>query len=191
MVDVEPVLHEYAKTMRQAQLFESALQVVATVELELPDRELTSEELQARTERFFSRGIGWIQRRLDLAPELAQEIDALRVARNDLAHDYLLRFEWLRRSDRDGQSGPTAANWPPEHLRDEFDGLMNALEQEHAAEARAAVGELRGLRSRFEACISTLSSRWFSGLGLREVSSWSELEQSLEETGWRRTDAAQ
>jgi hypothetical protein len=98
MLEAELVLREYAKTMRQAQLFESTLQVLATTELERPDHELTSEELQARTERFFSRGIGWIQRRLELTPELAQEIDALRVARNDLAHDYL-RAEWLRGTD--------------------------------------------------------------------------------------------
>lgn len=69
--DLSAVFEEYTKTMHEAQLFEAALQAVAATELDLPDRKLTKEELQERTERFFSRGIGWIQQRLALSPELA------------------------------------------------------------------------------------------------------------------------
>lgn len=183
MIDAAPVLREYAKTMRQAQLFESALQVVAATELDLSERELTSEERQERTERFFSRGIGWIQGRLELSPELAREIDALRQARNDLAHGYLLRWTWLADSEAEACEGPGIETLMPEHIRAEFDRLLSAVEEEHTAEAHGALIELRSLRGRFEACVATLSSRWFAGSGVGEFSNWSEVEQWLRESG--------
>lgn len=90
MPDVELVLREYAKTMGAAQHFESTLQALAALEIGMPAGELSSEEVQQRMVRFFSRGIGWIAQRLDLIPVLAEEINALRQARNELAHDYLV-----------------------------------------------------------------------------------------------------
>ncbi len=55
--------------------------------------DLTIEERVANTEGFFSRGIHWIQQRLDMSAELATEIEALRHARNELAHHFLTRHE--------------------------------------------------------------------------------------------------
>jgi hypothetical protein len=165
MLDVAPVLQEYAKTMCWAQLFESALQAVAATELDPPEHALSSDELQERTELFFSRGIGWIQRRLELEPELAREIDALRRVRNELAHGYLLRLTWLGGDDADSRGGTAAEDLMPEHLRGDFDRLLSVIEDEHAAEARVAVEELRSLRGRFETCVSTLSSRLVLRLG--------------------------
>jgi hypothetical protein len=188
MLDVESVLSEYAKTMLQAQLFESALQVLAASELDRPDRELSSGESQQRTERFFSRGVWWIQRRLDMTPELAREIDALRTARNELAHEYLAQRPWLDREKAPSDAGCETDRLLPEHLRADAALIAAVVEEERIAEARAAVVELRALRSRFEDCVSMLSTRWFSGLGLREFPSWDELEQWLGETGWRRVD---
>jgi hypothetical protein len=183
MVDVTPVLQEYTRTMREAQLFEAALQVVAATELELPERELTSEELRDRTERFFSRGIGWIQRRLEVSPELAQEIDALRRARNELAHGYLLRLAWLGGDDSEAQQGATVEQLLPERLRQDFNLLMKMVGEEHATEARATLAELRSLRARFAACVADLTSRWVSNSGLSEVSTLAEVERLIRETG--------
>jgi hypothetical protein len=181
MPNATPVFEEYTKTMHEAQLFEAALQVVAATELRLPKQELTSEELQERTEWFFSRGIGWIQRRLQLSPELAEEIDALRRARNELAHGYLLRFEWLRGGNTDPPDDVTVDDVMPERVRVEMDHLMEAIEGQHEDEIRATLIELRSLRTRFAACVAALTSRWFSGMGLPELSSWAEVEELLRE----------
>jgi hypothetical protein len=163
VLEADLVRVEYAKAMRQAQLFEAALQVVAIHELELPDGELSPEELQERTERFFSRGIGWIQQRLDLTGELANEIDALRKARNELAHEYLLRP--CLREARSGREREKLSEEPcPEHMQQD----LRSVEEEHMAEARAAVAELRSLQTRFELCSAQLSSRWFPLIGRQD-----------------------
>jgi hypothetical protein len=189
MPDVELVLREYAKTMRAAQRFESTLQALAILEIDVPAGELSSDEVQQRMESFFSRRIGWIAQRLELNPPLAREIDVLRQARNELAHDYLVRWMWL---SHDASSEPDSdiEDLLPEHLHAEARLGAEALEEQNQTEARAAVAELGALCERFQACVSTLTDRWFSGLGLREFSTWQELEQSLEEEGWRRTDDA-
>jgi hypothetical protein len=181
MIDVASVFEEYAKTMHEAQLFETALQVVAATELDRPDRKLTKEELQERTERFLSRGIAWIQQRLELSPEFAQEIDALRRARNELAHGYLLRM-WLSGQDAGAQDETTAQDAVPEHLRGELDVLVKAIDARYEDEARATLAELQSLRARFAACVTTLTSRWFSREGWGEASSWAEVERLARET---------
>jgi hypothetical protein len=124
---------------------------------------------------------------LDLSPALAEEINVLRQARNELAHDYLVRWMWLS-DDAPSEPDSTIEDLLPEHLHAEARLGAEALEEQNQIEARAAVTELNALCERFQACVSTLTDRWFSGLGLREFSTWRELEQSLEKEGWRRTD---
>ncbi len=181
MVDADLVRVEYARTMREAQLFEAELRVVAIHELEIPDRELNPEELQQRTERFYSHGIGWIQQRLELTAELASEIDTLRKARNELAHEYLLR-PWLR-EPRSGQGRDQLGEerWP-EHIREDFKQLMRAVEEEHIAEAQAVVAELRSLQARFELCSAQLSSRWLPLIGQQAQSKLRSAASPRDET---------
>jgi hypothetical protein len=185
--DVELVLQEYAKTMHAAQQFESTLKVLAVLEVDVPARELSSEEVQQRMDRLFSRPIAWIAQRLELSPALVLEINALRRARNELAHDYLAGWTWLRDGDPPAQ-GPGIEDRLPERLHAEARRLAEAIEEQNQAEARAAVAELGALRERFRACVSTLTHRCFVAFGIPEYSSWQEFEQSLEEKGSRRTD---
>jgi hypothetical protein len=123
------VLREYAKTMGAAQRSESTLQALAVSEIDVPAGELSSEDVQQRTERFFSRGIGWIVQRLDLSPALAEEINALRQARNELAHDYLVRWMWLRH-DALPEPDSDIEERLPEHLHAEARLGAEVLEEQ-------------------------------------------------------------
>lgn len=71
----------------------------------------------------------------------------------------------------------------PEHLHGEFERLTEAIKERHEDEVRATLAELQSLRARFAACVETLTSRWFSGLGLPNASSWAEVERLARETG--------
>jgi len=180
MVDTDTVFLEYAKTMKQAQLLEVALQAVAASEIDAPDRELSHEEIQERTEKFFSRSLWWIQKRLDASPELAREIQALRTARNNLAHGYLTQWTWL--NDHQAASGEESlTDRLPEERLPEAAALMKAIARHQEEEAQAAVAELRDLRTRFDDCNSTILGRLLATVPY--YSSWEECAQALRQSG--------
>jgi len=76
-------------------MFEAALCAVAAQELDLPPSHASREELQARTETFFSRPIGWVRQRLDMTPALAAKINELREAAIVQLREWLDQFKAL------------------------------------------------------------------------------------------------
>src|ERR1700723_2801548 len=136
---IEAVYLQYALTMREAQMFEAALCAVAAQELDLPPSHASREELQARTETFFSRPIGWVQRRLDMTPALAAEINELREIRNELAHNFLVGFMWTQDLDSEDVESPKddLMSWLPAHLRSQAARDTEAIAEQYAVEKEA------------------------------------------------------
>jgi hypothetical protein len=176
---IETLYLEYARAMAQAQLFEKALQAVAVQEIDVPEGDRTSEEMQARTERFFSRPVNWIQQRLDIDANLAAEIDALRHARNELAHGYLVHIPFSWPDEEERSSGDDIKSRLPEHVRAEMELMGEMAAREAEAERQQAIEELRKLRARFHDCNGILLKRFMSVVPHYET--WEEVEQSLRE----------
>lgn len=171
---------EYARTMREAQVFEAALQTVAAMELEIPTETLSADQMLERTERFFSRSIGWVQARLRVSPELASEIDALRGERNKLAHGYLVPYAWPETLDPDERRREEEFERAlPENVQRELKVGAENLTREHKGQLRSAIGDLQQLRERFRLCNAGLLSRFMSHIP--HVESWEEVERMARE----------
>jgi hypothetical protein len=166
---------EYAHAMQQAQLFEAALQFVAAMEIDVP-AERFSDEAFERTEWFFSRPIGWLQRQLAFSSDLVREIDELRKQRNRLAHGYLVRMEFAEPDETN------AGSWDPrEHMpgpvRRDFDRQVVAAAEDAETARQDAVEELRTLTLRFKECNGQLYARSLSRLPHFET--WEEVEEHV------------
>lgn len=163
--------------MQQAQLFEGVLQLIAGLELDAPSPQTPTDPL-SRTEWFFTRSIGWLQRKLDLSEELLVEIDHLREKRNELAHDYLARME-LVEPDRTDDERPAQAVegagrlHPAVRAQIDANGIAAGYASNDVREQIA--GELRELAARFEACNGELYARSFERFPV--ASSWDEVEE--------------
>jgi hypothetical protein len=173
---------EYARTMGAAQHFEKALQAVAVQELDLPEEGASDQEFFERTERLFSRSIGWIQRRLDMDADFAQEIDELRAERNGLAHGFFVRlgFGWPEELTTTARATDKLLEADlPKHIASQIEEGAKVIEAAHQRDRDRAIRELQLLRARFEACNSTLYKRFLSVVPY--VESWDEMERLLED----------
>jgi hypothetical protein len=180
---IEAVYLQYALTMREAQMFETALCAVAAQELDLPPGHASRDEIQARTEMFFSRPIGWVQQRLDMTPALAAEINELREIRNELAHNFLVGFMWTQDLDSEDVENPEddLMSWLPAHLRSRAARDTEAIAEQYEAEQEAAIVRLREWRDRFKFCNSVLYKRFLAPL--RHFDTWEEMEEDLRAEG--------
>jgi hypothetical protein len=192
-ITVEQVLIAYGRAMQRAQAFEGGLQAIAAMELADLTGDLTLEERVARTEGFYSRGVHWIQQRLDLSVELATEIEALRHARNDLAHQYLQRhdlfgfgtnlFGFGTADQERRQREYDLESKLPERLQREAAEYEEERDAETAQARSQAIDELAQLERRFSDCYSVLTDRFMGNLGVPFASNWEEVEQNVREKG--------
>jgi hypothetical protein len=174
---------EYARTMREAQMFEAALQFIAAGELDLAHPDFR-DDANTRTEWFFSRPISWLQRRLELPTELIQEIDELRKERNHLAHGFLVRMSFNEPDEVDATASATSDQFLdklPAPARRDYELHLAAAWAEAESERLTTIEELRALRARFKSCNSRLNARWLAWLP--HASSWEEVERFLGDAG--------
>jgi hypothetical protein len=177
VVSVPDVFAEYGRTMQQAHLFEGVLQLIAGLELDTPSPQTPTDPF-SRTEWFFKRPIGWLQRKLDLSEELLAEIDHLREKRNELAHGYLARVELVERECTDDEwraDGLEGAGRMHPAVRAQLDANGIAACDAARAVREQIVDELRELAARFEACNGELYARSFEHFPV--ASSWDEVEE--------------